>query len=232
MKKILLVDDEEKMLDLLSLYLTPHNYQCIKTTSGSAAVSQLKSHGADLVILDGMMPNLDGWETCTAIRKFSNIPIMILTAKKDKSDVIRALRLGADAYMTKPFHEEELLARIEALIRRSKTSEEKIILFNGLSWNENAFEVRFQDKVVPLTPKEFQILGLFLENHNKIFTRDYLMEALWDQGAEIDGRTIDSHMRNIRDKLRAAHFPIDYTLTTVRGVGYSWKSEAGRSENT
>jgi DNA-binding response OmpR family regulator len=221
MKTILLVDDEERMLDLLSIYLSPY-YHCIKVNSGQKAVTYMKNSHADLILLDIMMPEMDGWITCSHIREFSNVPIIMLTARNEKSDVVKGLHIGADDYVTKPFDEGELLARIDALFRRINDKEKKGVNFKGLYWDEESHELTYEKHMIQLTPKEFSLIGLLLKNPNKVFSRSHLLETVWGINAYIEDRTIDSHVRNIRDKLRQAKFPIDQYLSTVWGVGYKW----------
>lgn len=225
MKKILLVDDEIRMLDLVSLYLSPHNYICIKKTSGLEAINYLKSEKVDLVILDVMMPEMDGWKTCIKIREFSKVPIIMLTARDEREAVIKGLDNGADDYVTKPFHEAELLARIEALLRRTGDKPENKLFFKNLVWDEDSFELKYQNHNILITPKEFALVGLFLKNVNKVFTREHLLARVWGLDASTDDRTIDSHIRNIREKIRQTGFPIDKHLVTVWGIGYKWASE-------
>ena len=220
MKKILLVDDEIRMLDLLALYLTPRGYTCEKMTSAHDVLPYIETEKADLIILDVMMPGLDGWDACKEIRKISDIPIIMLTARTEKIDVVKGLKLGADDYISKPFDEEELTARIEAVLRRKKSEDQ--IEFAGLLLRQDSFELQYNQKQVPLTPKEFSLLGLFLQNRNKVFTREHLLTSVWGYAVATEDRTVDSHVRNLREKLRKTGFPIDDYLTTVWGVGYKW----------
>ncbi|MBT2691312.1 response regulator transcription factor [Bacillus sp. ISL-47] len=221
MKTILLVDDESRMLDLLALYLTPLGYNCVKKSSAIDAITFIESQPADLILLDVMMPEMDGWTACREIKKIRDIPIIMLTARSEKPDIVKGLKIGADDYILKPFDEEELVARIEAVLRRTK-SEEEIISFKGLLLKQNSYELYFEDKEILLTPKEFAMMELFLNNRNKVFSRDHLIESVWGYGVTIEDRTIDSHVRNIREKLRKAGFPADEFLLTVWGVGYKW----------
>jgi DNA-binding response OmpR family regulator len=161
MKTILLVDDESRMLDLLCLYLAPYGFRCIKAESGKEALIYLEKEKIDIVILDVMMPEMDGWTTCQKIREFSEVPIILLTARSETVDVIKGLKYGADDYVTKPFHEAELLARIEALLRRTSDSKDKHIVFKGLEWKEEAVELKYQNQPISITPKEFALIGLF-----------------------------------------------------------------------
>ncbi|MBT2727407.1 response regulator transcription factor [Bacillus sp. ISL-75] len=231
MKTILLVDDETRMLDLLGLYLAPHGFRCIKAESGKAALTYFEKEKINLVILDVMMPEMDGWTTCQKIREFSNVPIIMLTARSETVDVIKGLKYGADDYVTKPFNEEELLARIEALFRRSSTSTENkyVLVFNGLEWNEESMELKYKGQVIPVTPKEFALIGLFIKNPQKVYSRDHLLSSIWGLKSQIDDRTIDSHIRNLREKLRNAGFLIDSHLFTVWGIGYKWVKEGPES---
>jgi DNA-binding response OmpR family regulator len=221
MATILLVDDETRMLDLLALYLTPAGYKCIKRTSGNDAISFLEDNHADLVLLDVMMPEKDGWEICSEIRKHWDIPVIMLTARSEKPDVVKGLKIGADDYITKPFDEGELIARIEAVLRRQSVKS-SLLNFNGLKLNTDSYEVQFNGILIPLTPKEFALLTLFLQNINKVFTREHLISTIWGYRVDTEDRTIDSHVRNLRDKLRKSGFAVDEYLSTVWGVGYKW----------
>ncbi|CAM3820956.1 MULTISPECIES: response regulator transcription factor [Mesobacillus] len=226
MKKVLLVDDEQRMLDLLELYIAPHGYVCIKKNSGNDALSFLEKEQVDLVLLDVMMPDMDGLETCEKIRQLSSVPVIMLTARSADEDIVKGLKKGADDYVTKPFNEEVLLARINAVIRRLDSKSEKDTLtFYGLSINESAMEALYKGNPIILTPKEFSLLSTFIKTPNRVFSRDYLLTSLWSFKTETENRTIDSHIRNLRDKLRQAGFPVDQHLLTVWGVGYKWSSE-------
>lgn len=223
MIEILLVDDEPRMLDLLSLYLTPRGYHCVKATSGQQAISLLEQREFRLVLLDVMMPQMDGWETCRKIREFSRVPIIMVTARNQTPDIVQGLKQGADDYVTKPFHEEELLARIQAVLRRMHSDLK--LEFKGLLWDEFKHLASFQGKELFLTPIEFSLLGLFLNNNAYVFSREQLIERIWGTESDTEGRTVDSHIRNLRDKLRKVDFPIEQHLKTVYGIGYRWMSE-------
>lgn len=220
MKRILLVDDEKRMLDLLELYLVPHGYVVHKVRSGAEGLEELRTYSYDLVLLDIMMKDMDGMETCRRIRTFSKVPIIMLTAKDQKEDVIQGLKTGADDYITKPFDEEILIARIEALLRREHP--QSSIEINGLEWNSDTYELHFGSEEIPLTPKEFQLLGLLLRRPNHVYDRNDLLDLVWGIQSDTGGRTIDSHVRHIREKIRRSGFPINDHLKTVWGVGYKW----------
>jgi len=224
LQKVLLVDDEKRMLDLVALYLKPHQYLCTKALGPFEALSYLEKESYDLILLDDMMPEMDGWELCREIRKFSDVPIIMLTAREQQEDIIKGLKLGADDYVTKPFNEEELLARMEALLRRR--TPKKTIEIDGLFWDEDRFELIYQKHSIKLTPKEFLMLGQLMKNPDKVFSRDQLIQVIWGFDSETEGRTIDSHVRNVREKIRQAGFPIDDHFLTVWGIGYKWINEA------
>lgn len=220
MKKVLLIDDEERMLELLSLYLEPYQYDCKKALGAKERLTYIKEERFDIVLLDIMMPEVDGWQACREIRKYSDVPIIMVTAREQKEDTVKGLRLGADDYVTKPFDEAELIARIEALLRRTQTGSQ--IEIGGLSWNEDRFELAYKGRYIKLTPKEFALVGLFIKNPDRVFTRNQLIDLIWGMDSETEGRTVDSHVRNMREKIRESGFPIDECFHTVWGVGYKW----------
>jgi DNA-binding response OmpR family regulator len=191
------------------------------------ALDYLEEEQVDLVLLDIMMPEMDGWQACQEIRKFWDVPIIMLTAKGDHADIVKGLTIGADDYILKPFDEEELLARIHAVLRRAKI-EEKVISFEGLRLDKESFELYFQHQVISLTPKEFSMLALFLNHQNKVFSREHLINTVWGYNVTIEDRTIDSHVRNLREKLRKSGFPADDYLQTVWGIGYKWYKSVDR----
>ena len=226
MRTLLLIDDEPRMLDLLTLYLEPR-FHCIAEASVLDALAYLETHPVDLVLLDIMMPEMDGWQACQEIKKYWDMPVIMLTAKGERADIVKGLNLGADDYIQKPFDEDELVARIHAVLRRAKT-EENVITFQGLRLTKESFELHFQQEEIPLTPKEFAMIVLFLEYQNKVFSREHLISAVWRFDVSIEDRTVDSHVRNLRDKLRKVGFPIDDYLQTVWGIGYKWHKSSNK----
>src|SRR5699024_1558119 len=220
MNKVLIVDDEKRMVDLIALYLHPHDYICKKALGANEALSSIEHEAFDIVLLDIMMPEMDGWELCKEIRRFSDVPIIMLTARDQQEDIIKGLQLGADDYITKPFHEDELLARMEALLRRN--TPRSLVEINGLLWNKEQFELTFKSQFIKLTTKEFIMIGHFMKNPNQVFGREQLIDLIWGFDSETEGRTVDSHVRNMRDKIRQSGFPIDDHFKTVWGVGYKW----------
>ena len=218
--KVLLVDDERRMVDLLALYLKPYHYSWKKALGANEALSYIKEETFDLILLDIMMPEMNGWKLCQEIRGFSDVPIIMVTARDQKEDIVKGLRMGADDYITKPINEDELLARMEALLRRRIATDH--IKVDGLLWNEERYELSYKTKPILLTPKEFIMIGHFMKNPNRVFTREQLIDLIWGYDSETEGRTIDSHVRNMREKIRKAGFSIDDHFKTVWGVGYKW----------
>lgn len=223
MARILLVDDEAMMLDLLQLYLEPYGFDCIRSESGERALELLERHSPDVVILDLMMPDMDGWMVCSEIRKRSDVPVLMLTAMGETGDIVKGLETGADDYMSKPFEEEELVARIRALLRRSRKMD--ILETGGLVWERERFRLSYKGQLIRLTPKEFELLGLLMSEEERVFTRESLLGQVWGWNTETEVRTVDSHVRNLREKIRQSGFPVDRYLLTVRGVGYKWNDK-------
>lgn len=224
MKRVLIVDDEERMVELITLYLKPQGYTVYKAFTGKEALQTLQESKIDLVLLDIMMPDMDGWMACEEIRKDSDVPIIMLTAREQTEDVIKGLKLGADDYITKPFDERVLLARMEAVSRRLQHGNENQIVFKGLMWDMDKHLVTYKENKISMTPIEFKLLGLFVKNPEKVFSREHLIQLIWGFESNTEGRTIDSHIRNLREKCRQAGFLIDDYLLTIWGVGYKWKN--------
>ena len=220
MNKVLLIDDEERMLELLTLYLKPYPYFCRKAVGAKEGLKFFKEEKFDLILLDIMMPEMNGWEVCREIRQYSDVPIIMVTAREQKEDIVKGLKLGADDYITKPFNEEELVARMDALLRKTRPINR--IEIEGLLWDEDQFELSYKKQLVKLTPKEFAIIGLLMKNPGRVFSRNQLIDLVWGMHSETEGRTVDSHVRNMREKIREVGFPIDDYFHTVWGVGYKW----------
>ncbi len=215
------------MLNLLELYLTPHGYHCEKKSNGYDAIQYMKNHSIDLVILDIMMPELNGWQTCEKIRAFSNVPIIMLTARGDKDDIVKGLNVGADDYITKPFDEEELVARVNALFRRKarydQQEDDQQLIRGGFTLDGQSYTLKYKNDILSLTLKEYNILHSLMKKTDRVYTRDQLLLMVWDINSKTDIRTVDSHIRNLRDKLKRAGFPIEDHLKTIWGIGYQWK---------
>ncbi|PIC64873.1 DNA-binding response regulator [Sporosarcina sp. P13] len=224
MRTILLIDDERRMLDLLELFLAPQDFRCIKAEDGTEGLARLLKEQVDLVLLDIMMPNKDGWEVCREIRELSNVPVIMLTARTDKRDLVKGLESGADDYITKPFDERELIARVNAVLRRYQNIDKHLenTICGDFILNKDSYSLHYKEKSVQLTLKEFYIVDALISQPKRTLTREQLMHAAWDYDTYTDIRTVDSHIRNLRDKLKSAGFPNEEFLKTVWGIGYKW----------
>ncbi len=211
------------MLELLDLFLTPNGFQCLISNDGQKGLQLLDLHSVDLVLLDVMMPFMNGWQVCEAIRQKSDVPIIMLTARSDKSDVVKGLQAGADDYIIKPFDEQELVARINAVLRRSSSTDSPILIRDGFILDLAAYTFRINDQTLTLTLKEFQLLETFMTHPTRTYTREQLLAVVWPDRSLTELRTVDSHIRNLRDKLKTAGFPTSDYIVTVWGIGYKWK---------
>jgi DNA-binding response OmpR family regulator len=219
--KILVVEDEVKIADIVKAYLEKEGFKVKIASTGQSAISLLKE-GFDLIILDLMLPDIEGEDICQTIRKDSNIPIIMLTAKSEEEDRIRGLGIGADDYVVKPFSPRELVARVKALLRRVKGSK-SIISFNkgDLTIDPSRFEVKKKGSPVILTPTEFKLLQHLAEHPGQVFTRLQLVNVILGYDFEGYDRTIDAHIKNIRHKIKDDQRNPEY-LKTVYGVGYKF----------
>ncbi|GHH96964.1 response regulator transcription factor [Neobacillus kokaensis] len=221
MIKILLVDDEFEMRQLLRLYLQQEGFVVEEAENGKEAYEKIIKNEYQLMILDIMMPLMDGWQTLEEVRKITDMPVIMLTAKGTVKDKVSGLSKGADDYLVKPFDAEELIARIQALLRRTHLNEEteNLLRHNGISVNLAARDVIYMNKKISLTQTEFDLLRVFLEHKGNVLTREQLVELIW--GIEFLGedRTVDSHIKNLRDKLKAAGVH-EQPVKTVWGIGY------------
>lgn len=224
MKTILLIDDEHRMLDLLGLFLEPHGFNCIKADTGKIGLEIVREEKVDMVLLDVMMPDMDGWEVCKKIRELSTIPVIMLTARTDKADVVKGLECGADDYITKPFDERELVARVNALLRRttSEIAKNSNTVYGDFMLNRDSYSLHYKKMEAQLTLKEFYIIEALITYPKRTYTREQLLRTAWDYNTFTDIRTVDSHIRNLREKLKVAGFPINDFLLTVWGIGYKW----------
>lgn len=224
--KILIVDDEMKMRRLLRLFLEGDGYICIEAADGREAMERI-SERPDLVMLDIMMPGVDGITLCRQIKALdAELPVVLLTARSDSETTIRGLDAGADDYVTKPFEGNVLLARIRAVLRRSRVTN---VDYGALRYDEASGRILYQEQEIVLTPKATAILKLFLQHPNRLYNRMDLYDLVWPYSSESDPRTVDAHIRMIRDKLGEAGFPIDDYLKTVWGRGYRWIEERSDS---
>ncbi|WP_318507398.1 response regulator transcription factor [Bacillus sp. T3] len=220
MKKILIVDDEIAMRKLVGIYLQD-NFEIEEAENGEEAYKKAIDHEFDLIILDVMMPKMDGWETLNKIRERSDVPIIMLTAKGTVQDKVTGLSGGADDYLVKPFDGAELIVRVQALLRRANLTnkEENVLKYRGIVIDSGARVVKYQDVLINLTQTEFDILESLIQNKGKVLTREQLVEIVW--GLEFQGEdwTVDSHIKNLREKLKSAGMDKSF-IKTVWGIGY------------
>ena len=226
---ILVVDDEPKMRDLVKMYLMKEGFSVTEAGDGGQALDLIKKSQIDLVILDIMMPEVDGLTVCKEIRRDYDIPVIMLTAKGEEIDRVLGFELGADDYVVKPFSPRELVARVKALLRRvgakQSTVQNNILGFPGLMINQDAREVEVEGNKLSLTPKEFELLAFLAKNAGRVFTREQLLEHVWGYDFYGDLRTVDTHVKKLREKLSRYGRAADYVVT-VWGVGY--KFEVGK----
>ncbi|MBQ4266717.1 MAG: response regulator transcription factor [Clostridia bacterium] len=225
-EKILVVDDDLNICELLRLYLTKDGYNVVVANDGQSAVSIFQEENPSLVLLDVMLPKLDGWQVCREIRKFSETPIIMLTAKGEVFDRVLGLELGADDYVVKPFDTKEIVARIKAVLRRSVSStaeEVKEVHYDKLSINLTNYELKVAGVQIDTPPKEMELIFHLAKNPNRVFTRDQLLDEVWGYDYYGDSRTVDVHVKRLREKLEGASDK--WELRTVWGVGYKFETK-------
>ena len=226
-EKVLIVDDDQNICDLLRIYLEKEGYSVILSYDGQEALVKFNALKPDIVLLDVMLPSLDGWQVCREIRKKSDVPIIMITAKRETFDKVLGLELGADDYIVKPLDTLEVVARIKAVARRvGKTSKEvvvKEVKYDKLSVNMTRYELRIDGKIVDTPPKELELLFYLASNPNRVYTRDQLLDEVWGFEYYGDSRTIDVHIKRLREKLEGVSDK--WALKTVWGVGYKFESD-------
>ncbi|MBE6727026.1 MAG: response regulator transcription factor [Ruminococcaceae bacterium] len=225
LNKILIVDDDENICELLRLYLEKDGFETVVAGDGEQAVQFASKYSPDLILLDIMLPKLDGWQVCREIRKTSNTPIIMLTAKGETFDKILGLELGADDYVCKPFDAKEVIARIKAVLRRSNDNEKgnqiKEVRFDKLRINLTNYELEVDGKIIDTPPKELELVYHLASNPNRVYTRDQLLDEVWGFDYYGDSRTVDVHVKRLREKLEK--ISSEWTLKTVWGVGYKFE---------
>lgn len=222
--KILIVDDDTNICELLRLYIEKEGYTTVLAHDGEQAVDLFNKEQPSLILLDIMLPKLDGWQVCREIRKTSDCPIIMLTAKGEVFDKILGLELGADDYVVKPFEAKEVIARIRAVLRRTGTSQEdavKQVNWDKLSINLTNYELKVNNTAIDTPPKELELLYHLASNPNKVFTRDQLLDQVWGFEYYGDSRTVDVHVKRIREKIDGVSDK--WELRTVWGVGYKFE---------
>lgn len=220
-KKIMVVDDDPNIVELIALYLEKEGYEVLPYTSSREAFENFKKDTPALILLDIMMPVMDGYQFLSEIRKFSNIPVLMITAKGETFDKVLGLELGADDYLVKPFDTKELLARIKAVFRRysSATEESRVLVIPDLTIDLDKYTITYLGNQMELPPKEIELLYFLCNNPNKVFTREQLLDKIWGYDYVGESRTVDVHIKRIREKIEGTH---SWEIKTVWGVGYKF----------
>lgn len=235
-QKILIVDDDVNIAELISLYLTKECFDTLIVHDGEEAIQQFASYQPNLVLLDLMLPGIDGYEVCREIRKTSSIPIIMLSAKGEIFDKVLGLELGADDYMIKPFDSKELVARVRAVLRRFHPTEVKepepapkpagaYVAYPDLIINLSNYSVQYYNENVDMPPKELELLYFLASNPNQVFTREQLLDHIWGYEYFGDTRTVDVHIKRLREKIKDHSA---WSISTVWGIGYKFEVKAGR----
>lgn len=221
--KILVVDDESRMRKLVRDFLVKNNYEVVEAADGEEALNLFfEKNDIDLVILDVMMPKMDGWQVCREIREYSKIPIIMLTAKSDERDELLGFELGVDEYISKPFSPKILVARVEAILRRTgQAAAELIVEAGGIRLDKQAHSVTVEGKPVDLSYKEFELLAYFMENKGIALSREKILNGVWNYDCFGDARTIDTHVKKLRSKMGAK----GELIKTIWGMGYKFEEE-------
>ncbi|MCQ4936912.1 MULTISPECIES: response regulator transcription factor [Anaerotignum] len=221
-QKILIVDDDKHIAELISLYLEKEGFDTREAYDGREAIKEIGAIKPDLVILDLMLPGMDGYQVCAEVRKTSNVPIIMLTAKGETFDKVLGLELGADDYIVKPFDSKELVARVKAVLRRYEPKQQddaNILRFPNLEINISNYSVTYHGKSLEFPPKEFELLFYLAEHPNRVFTREQLLDQIWGYEYIGDTRTVDVHVKRIREKLNQED---EWGILTVWSVGYKF----------
>ena len=223
--KILVVDDDVNICDLLRLYFENEGYEVKTANDGAEGISYFKMYEPDIVLLDIMLPKKDGWQVCREIRESSSKPVIMLTAKGEVIDKVLGLELGADDFVVKPFEIKELSARVKAVLRRYSSrdnqNDDEVVKFDNIEISRQKYELKLRGKAVDIPPKELELLYFLASNVNRVFTRDQLLDKVWGFDYLGDSRTVDVHVKRLREKLEGVSDK--WTLKTVWGVGYKFE---------
>jgi DNA-binding response OmpR family regulator len=221
--RVLVVDDDSNICELIRLYLEKEGFIVTISYDGKKALDAFREQAPDIVILDIMLPGMDGWQVCREIRRMSAIPIIMLSAKDETFNKVLGLELGADDYMVKPFEPKELIARIRAVLRRYDKQEEapQQVVFPGLVINKSTYSVKLNGNEIEMPPKELELLYFLASSPNKVFTREQLLENVWGFDFYGDTRTVDVHIKRLREKFEPGDYK--WQIKTVWGVGYKFQ---------
>ena len=224
MYKVLIADDNKQIVSILSEYCKKNNFTVSTVFDGETALKEIEENEFDIILLDVMMPKKDGFDVCREVRTFSNVPIIMITARGEDYEKIMGLEIGADDYIVKPFSPGEIIARINAILRRimpKNDESEKIFTFDNLEIDLNNFTVKVNDEIISLTKKEIEILWTLATNQNKVFTRENLLDLIWGFDYFGESRTVDTHIKRLRAKLDNYEHK-KWNIKTIWGVGYKF----------
>jgi DNA-binding response OmpR family regulator len=223
-RKIMIVDDDPNIVELIDLYLKKEGYETDKHLSGVTALDQFDAVDPDLILLDIMLPEIDGYDVCTEVRKKSDVPIIMITAKGETFDKVLGLELGADDYLVKPFEAAELLARVKAVLRRygNEMPQKKVLEIENLKIDLNDYSLNYHNKKLEMPKKELELLHFLIANPNHVFTREQLLDKIWGYEYVGESRTVDVHIKRIREKLSQED---PWEIKTVWSVGYKFQNK-------
>ena len=222
-KTVLIVEDEKKLANILIEYLQKDGFQTKHIAIGSEVIPWVKGHNPDLILLDLMLPEMNGKQICQEMRTFSTLPIIMVTAMVEEIDRLIGLELGADDYICKPFSPKEVTARVKAVLRRSDPDYIKNSQSRGFEVNPDQYSITLAGQKLDLTPVEFRLLSMFIEYPNRVYNRDQILNNVFDDGRIVLDRTVDTHIKNLRQKLQAVNAESDY-IRSIYGIGYSFEN--------
>tara|TARA_B100000214_G_scaffold372227_1_gene350062 strand:+ start:614 stop:1285 length:672 start_codon:yes stop_codon:yes gene_type:complete len=222
MKHVLIVEDEKKLADILIAYLNKEQFRVTHYESGSGVSDWIKNNQPNIILLDLMLPDVNGKDLCKEIRQFSTVPIIMVTAMIDEIDRLIGLELGADDYVCKPFSPKEVVARVKAVLRRSEGDFNQGEIYDAFEVNDETYSIKLHGDRLDLTPVEFRLLKMFIQSPGRVFNRDQILDNIFEDGRIVLDRTVDTHVKNLRHKLKTASPEHDY-VRSVYGIGYSFE---------
>ena len=222
MKHVLIVEDEKKLADILIAYLNKEQFRVTHYESGSGVSDWVKNNQPNIILLDLMLPDVNGKDLCKEIRQFSTVPIIMGTAMIDEIDRLIGLELGADDYVCKPFSPKEVVARVKAVLRRSEGDFNQGEIYDAFQVNDETYSIKLHGDRLDLTPVEFRLLKMFIQSPGRVFNRDQILDNIFEDGRIVLDRTVDTHVKNLRHKLKTASPEHDY-VRSVYGIGYSFE---------
>tara|TARA_B100001741_G_scaffold36564_1_gene26091 strand:+ start:696 stop:1367 length:672 start_codon:yes stop_codon:yes gene_type:complete len=222
MKHVLIVEDEKKLADILIAYLKKEQFRVTHYESGSGVSDWVKNNQPNIILLDLMLPDVNGKDLCKEIRQFSTVPIIMVTAMIDEIDRLIGLELGADDYVCKPFSPKEVVARVKAVLRRSEGDFNQGEIYDAFEVNDETYSIKLHGDRLDLTPVEFRLLKMFIQSPGRVFNRDQILDNIFEDGRIVLDRTVDTHVKNLRHKLKTASPEHDY-VRSVYGIGYSFE---------